>query len=66
MTQDELNADELTGAQLLGVLFSSGDTGEVEKVQVHLEIRKTQWDQALANEDDAKVLIQWGESKRVG
>tara|TARA_R110002020_G_scaffold150501_1_gene327286 strand:+ start:5823 stop:6023 length:201 start_codon:yes stop_codon:yes gene_type:complete len=66
MTQDELNADELTSAQLLGVLFSSGDTGEVEKVQVHLEIRKEQWDQALADSGQAKVLVDWIESKRVG
>jgi hypothetical protein len=66
MTQDELNADDLTQARLVPFEFSSGETGKVEKIQVQFEIRKEHWDAAMSSGTQANVLIDWLESRRVG
>jgi len=66
MTIDELNA--LTEINIVDVQtrdYESEGMGLCDIVVFGaLQIKKSQWDAALASADDALVFVQWLESKR--
>ena len=43
----------------------SGELGDYELVTIQCDVAKTTFDAALASADDALILIQWLESKRI-
>ena len=43
----------------------SGELGDYELVTIQCDVAKTTFDAALASGDDALILIQWLESKRI-
>ncbi len=66
MTIDELNA--LTELNIVDIQTRGYESEDVALCDIivfgALQIKKSQWDEALASADDALVLVQWLESKR--
>lgn len=66
MTQDEMESSESEAEVTTSdtVTTVDGVSTETVFIDIRCEIDQTYWDAALADSEDALVLVQWLESKR--
>ena len=68
MTQDDLEAADISDSQFSSITVTSSNEGAADTVtdgvEIAFTIPDTLWDAATASAADALVFVQWLESKR--